>query len=368
MPFQRNYTVPYILVFAGTAFAASFVLKTYAMPRRATPATPASYSATASVDRPTLLEGDVGVARVQLVNHLDKELTIASVATSCGCMALDRAADQIDRVQPKGVWSLVVKVDSTFRAGKQTYQLLIDIVQDGRHEQRSVPFEFSVVPGWRTIPSSLESHELTSGERRSMRMEIVDAFPGAGIELDHLEWSGPGVRGARWSPIPPNQTEKTFKDENGYQFRVRGHIQVEVEASSQLEVSHGSITAVPKDSARPRLEVPITLQLRSRPVTSIPETLVFGSKTGNGQFNKRFYLKRSDQEKRSLRIVSPPGITVQPLPSTDSNLDSYEVVVDVDQIDAKAELALVVMSGDSGEELLRVPMKILGEMQENARH
>ncbi len=356
----------YLSIFMAISFGTSYLFKTLVGARDASNVKLVPYSTTVTVDRPTLLEGDIGVAHVTLTNHLDQEMAITAVGTSCGCMGLDRAKDRVDRVPPKGEWSVVVKVDSTFRTGKHTYRVLLAIDRGGRPEEHDVPFEFTVTPGWRTLPGSVELQDLTPGQSRTVELEVADAFPDAGIKLDHLEFSGPGTRGVTWRPIPLDQPARTFTDSNGYTFRVRGHIGVRLEADSHLEVSHGEVVAIPADSARHRLEIPVTLQLRPRPVTATPETMVFGPKLDDGHLKKRLYLKRSEQEKRALRIVNPQGITTQTITSPEPSLDAYEVIVDAKAIQATPDLAIRVVAAED-QELLRVPVKILGEGFGNER-
>jgi hypothetical protein len=244
----------------------------------------------------------------------------------------------------------------------------LTIEHAGGRQAHTVPFDLKVTPGWRLLPAAIEFRDLSPGEGRMASLEVVDAFPGAGIVLDHTELSGPGLLGVAWRPELNASATRTFADADGYQFHVRGRLELRVEANSQLDVSHGSITLVPADSRRPRLEVPVTLQLRSRAVTAIPETLVLSPKSSESGVQKRLYLRRAEAERRSWRIDAPPGIAVQQVASPDPHIDVFEIAVVDSNVRTSPGLALRVLAAGSDEELLRIPVKFLGEARPGAGH
>ena len=273
-------------------------------------------------------------------------------------MQLDRADDQIDRVPVNADWFLNVRVDSTFRSGKQTYHLQLTIEQNGRHEQYTIPIAFSVIPGLRVLPGSLELSDLEPGERRTVKLEVADAFPGAGLVIDHIEYSGTAVAGVVWRPRPVNSPIRTFQDANQYTFKVRGQVDLTIEANSQLDVSHGSFTLIPADSARHGLEVPVSLKLQPKAVVATPDVLVFEIKEGTS-LKKRFSLGLANLN-ATCRIITPAGIAANLIPSLVPGFEIYEVTLNVQEFDPRSNQVIKIVSETTNQELLQIPVKLLG--------
>lgn len=255
------------------------------------------------------LEGEPLEVHFDLRNESNRPVSVTSLSTSCGCMALSGADGALKlpfEIEPWSGCPITLNLATSSRVGKQSFGLSVTAqARRGDELETQADVEVNLQAALRAEPKMVIFRRAKPGQHLSADVALADALPYPGVRIREVKLSN------------EETMQVDIKEESGssqlFGEGIKAHARATLTLVYTPNATEGRIqemvTIVPDNSRFPTLRIPVYCEIADAPYKFTPSGITIGP-TSESTFS-RTVVFRSDGPAELSLARTPSGITVE---------------------------------------------------------
>lgn len=255
------------------------------------------------------VEGEPLEVHFDLKNESSRAVTITSLGTSCGCMAVSGTDGALKPPFVLEKWDtcpLTLTIATAGRVGRQTFNLATT-ADAGRGVTLQAQSEVgaTLLSALRAEPSMVIFRRAKPGSQLSAEVKLADALPDPGVRIREIKSSNDET--LRVKIEGKSGTSPMFGD--GVDAHARGLLKLVYTPNITEGQIQETVTIVPEDSRHPTLRIPVYCEIAEAPYKLTPSGITIGQ-TSENAFTRTVIFQSDDPHEVSV-ARKPDGIEVE---------------------------------------------------------